>query len=663
MEGQSVHGEDMCKAYLKLIIEANNEIGIPLLRNTKIFLKDVYVALRGRMSDTFNPSITRDSLPEAIREVSNAKRFEGINERKLIELVNNPSILEKPIDVDEREQPKLFQKNTDEVVTLGEAFRRKRRLVILGDPGSGKTTLLRWLAVILSAAYSDNKTDRVEVSLSSIDPDAGDDNAKIDDLGFKRIPIFIKVSSFHNWRKTNPEKQLLSDYIGYHIAQNTHDRVVRLASGKNFNLKELHEWLEKLIEEGKTVLLIDGLDEIDNSAERGEIVSEISSYLNDVYLGDSSPKLSTSEILGQDYPVTSGGNQVVITSRIVGYELAHLGTRSTHLTIEPMSKIAIKRFCSKYVTAARRSSVTNEKWVKDVELKTKKEAEQFFENIMKLQGKGVTDLTSNPIQLSILATLYLSNNAQLPEQRTKLYQAAIEEFLKHYDKRTTKAGNHEKIIKVLSQLAAEILEKSSLGYITDTKLKKALKDGGVEAEQIDEMLKLAGEGAGLLTMRVPGIFSFLHLTFQEYLAGAWLLSQPKPEMEILKHIDSTRWREALLMALGQQALLSARELEQLVRSLLAAKQNTRTSCSTSLLLVASALREMENVPDAIIHDLVEGIVGAYSDSSRFKQFPQQLAQLESAFRQLCDSCISKPHSNEKLQEEILHTLELGQRSS
>ncbi|MCX7092020.1 MAG: hypothetical protein NTY50_01020 [Methylobacter sp.] len=673
--------EKLSQAYLDWIIENNLKIKIPLLEKAEIQLNDVYVALKGRLSDTFNPPITNETLQDAIREVIDAPEFKVNSEKVEMDLTRTihsetdlfslmhggiHDVHEKSTDIVERELLKLFPKNIDQTVTLGEAFRRERRLVILGEPGSGKTTLLKWLAVILSNAFLNSNTERVEVPLSKIDPEADDNNTQMDDLGIKRIPIFIRVAAFRAWRKTNPDKkQVLGDYIGYHLAQNADDIAINLSSGKSINLEQLNIWLTELIKQRKTILLIDGLDEVDNPAERGEIVKEIDGYL-DYYLRSDFSKLDRSEDPGKDWPVTTGGNQVIITSRVVGYRSAHLSTRATHLTIEPMSEIAIKRFCKKYVIEARRTYKYANDWLNKEQVAIE-EAEQFILCISKLREKGVHDLTSNPVQLSILAALYLRNNAQLPEQRTQLYQAAIEEFLKHCDERIGKVTSHEKTLKVLSQLAAEMLGKSSLGFITDTELKSALENGGISVKEIEHMLMLAGEGIGLLSMRAPGVYSFLHLTFQEYLAGTWLLSQSQPEAEFLKRIDSARWREALLMALGQQALTSAKELdgklELLVKNLLNSKQNARSSCSTTLLLIASALREMDCVPDAVIHDLVKGMINAYSNASQFKQFPQQLRQLESAFCQLSNACKAMEHSYGKLQEEILNTLEFEQNNN
>lgn len=61
-------------------------------------------------------------------------------------------------------------------------------------------------------------------------------------------------------------------------------------------------------------------------------------------------------------PCEYGGNQIVITSRIVGYQMAALTNQTTHLTIEPMGERAIDRFCDIWIQATYRVSMPAGQW-------------------------------------------------------------------------------------------------------------------------------------------------------------------------------------------------------------------------------------------------------------------------------------------------------------
>lgn len=68
------------------------------------------------------------------------------------------------------------------------------------------------------------------------------------------------------------------------------------------------------------------------------------------------------------------------------------------------------------------------------------------------------------------------------------------------------------------------------------------------AREVIETMKLR---AGLLIEREPGIFSFPHRTFQEYLAGAHLSLMTNFSTEVAKLLEDTFWREAVLLAVGR----------------------------------------------------------------------------------------------------------------
>jgi hypothetical protein len=59
--------------------------------------------------------------------------FESLDESTLIRMTHWATIgfeSELPIELEERELPKLFQKRSEQVISLGEAFRQERRLVL-----------------------------------------------------------------------------------------------------------------------------------------------------------------------------------------------------------------------------------------------------------------------------------------------------------------------------------------------------------------------------------------------------------------------------------------------------------------------------------------------------------------------------------------------------
>ena len=659
--------EELCRTYLRFITDTNNRVDSPLSEKSEILLDDIYVALRGRIYALFNPPVANPTLSDTEREALDSGSARALTDGELESLRHEllsgkPDLLSKsnrtPHDIDERNKVKLFQNNTDITLTLGEAFRTQRRLVILGGPGSGKTTLLRWLALIL-AVYHGREGARITIPSTRINPEILDE-VQTEDLGLKRIPIFIRLASFNQWRKIPDEgggQKSLHHYIGYHLASSAG---AKLLLEKALPIDRVHQWLtEQITVVRQTVLLLDGLDEITDFAERNEVINEVDKYLDSIYLKERTPTLSSSEALQKDWPVDSGGNQVIITSRVAGYDAKIFTTRATHLTIEQMSPKSIERFCHNYVRQARLTGV--QKLERDaVRPQVEHEAGLFYEKVRDLQKNQQYDLTASPMQLKLLADLYLNTHGDLPRQRTKLYKTIITELLLQWDERldqTSSAHHHDAILLVLSQLAAQMLDKPNAGYISVTDLESALITGGIESEQVTRILKLAREGKGLLPEVEPGVFKFFHRTVQEYLAGKWLLSQDNLATTILRYIQSVRWREALLFALGQQALVSLSKLEQVINQLLAGAHTEHGN--TPILLVGSALRDFPSLSPLIIDNLANAIIQAYKDLEPNEHDATHRTQLEEAFSQLCRECRSDQKTNaQQLKDFVLSVLAL-----
>lgn len=634
-ESNHLEQEELLGRYLCWLVEQNRELELPGLPGAKyhpVELETVYVALRGDFSNPHERAQSQMMLEQQARQIENLITAKELTSEQRYRIVNQVIRLiartPVPISIEERDRPHLFPKRNERSVTLGEAIQQERRLVILGDPGSGKTTLCRWFALKLAQAHL-RGDEEVWVPTYQVNP-AADETGELFYLGATRIPILVRVAAFANAKIARPELRLVQ-FLGHHLGSD-YESVVADTRGRKINSHALNKLFLSLFQSGRAVLLLDGLDEISDSTLRYEIVREIDLFIREM----------TQTHFG--VPYEDAGIQVVVTSRIVGYQMAPLSNQSTHLTIEPMSDRAIHRFCDVWMKAIHRTSMPPEKWNVQAEATAIQEATELKEAIGDLQQRDAGDLASNPLLITILALIFRDGQKQqgrgsFPQQRVKLYKTAVHILIDKWRKRAIQEGQREfaqeEVLRVLVPLAAHIHETSNIGVIDNDDLNQILKQY-LSISDIAQFKQIIQEEVGLLAARGEGVYGFLHLTFQEYLAGCWLVEEREDIGErILEKLSSPRWREPILMALGQlSAELNETELQALLLAILKKPDPLRHLVPRTVLLLVAALPEMVKVPKRVIEEIALQILDTYAKRTMLKRFPSLQKQLEQAFSEL-----------------------------
>ncbi|MES1243930.1 MAG: NACHT domain-containing protein [Acidobacteriota bacterium] len=617
--------------YLQWLIEQYTELELPALgANTpsRVPLETVYVALRGDLSSPDERLVSQALLEEEARrledlaevqELSPEQRFRYVY--RLVALIaRNPL----PLSIEERDRPHLYRPAEDRIVSLGEAFQRERRMVILGDPGSGKTTLVRWLTLQLARAWQTKRSleDRVFVPAHQVDPSAPEGSPDLD-LGPVRVPILVRVASFAAACQEN-SGLALSTYLGRHLGS-AQDRKVSLAKGEEIDPEALNALLLGLLDTGRAVVLIDGLDEIGDHEVRRVVAHKIDQFF-DVWLRDS-----------LSLPVRDGGNQMIATSRIVGYKMAPLRQEAAHLTIEPMRAEAIARFCDVWVKAVPPPGPAE-----GAEERARQEVEGLKRALADLQERGAGDLSGNPLLLTILALVYRSGQSTFPRQRVKLYETAVRILLDTWRRRARAKGGKgledEEVLAALVPLAAEIHESSAAGVVEEKRLEQILRQH-LDPAEVRPFLALVEEDVGLLAARGRQVYGFLHLTFQEYLAAAALIQdRSRVADELLARLGSPRWREPILMALGRLSSdPDPASFGELLLGLLAREDPLDALIPRLPLLIVAALPEMVVVPPGVVEKTASRLLAAYANPGRLERFPTLREQIEGAFSWLSGS--------------------------
>ena len=373
---------------------------------------------------------------------------------------------------------------------LMEAVARNRHVVITGDPGSGKTTFLKHLTLCLAAFQIDAKTfwaDRLADW-----PD--------DERNCLPIPVIL-----HDFARTLTEASEADN-------PNTLWRFV-LAGLEKQNLTFAARPLEDTLERGRALVLLDGLDEIPSVQLRVGVRDAISAF-------------------ARRYPKS----RIIVSCRKHAYrDPAWRLDAMADFTLAPLDDDLIIQFIEAWYAELQRKG----------EIKTVQEADALTDRLKAaVQKKDIHRLAPNPMLLTVMAVVN-THRGRLPDARALLYAEIIELLLWRWDENKAAAAKQTPRLRQLlmdvgrSQTdlkqrlaslahkvhsAAKSSQSGPLADISEWALIDHLRDLHPKNSRdwAADVVQTIKERAGLLIEREPGVYTFPHRTFQEYLAGAHL---------------------------------------------------------------------------------------------------------------------------------------------
>ncbi len=385
-------------------------------------------------------------------------------------------------------------------------------LIILGDPGAGKTTFLKYLALRLALGEGEG-------------------------LGVGgRLPVLLSLSAYAN--------ALTSQDIPLNrfIARYYDDLGIDIPVGP---------LLDEALAQGEALLLLDGLDEVRDLAQRHLVVKRVVDFFTFR---------------------REGGNKFILTSRVVGYrEVRPIAEGLAECTLVDFEDEEITTFVEKW-TAALERAARGDTAVAD------QEAARERDELLTAVGRnpGVRQLAANPLLLTILA-LMKRQGVTLPERRVELYQKYVETLLKHWnlarglDRPPSRDLDVVETMRVLAPLALWMHETSpGVGLVKREAMQRVLEEIYADREVPEpeqaawQFLADVREYAGLLLERGAGQYGFIHLTFQEYLAAVAVALRGQRAVEpvveaLAAHVGDDNWREVTLLTIGYMGIVQQRD--------------------------------------------------------------------------------------------------------
>ncbi|MBT1098368.1 NACHT domain-containing protein [Streptomyces sp. Tu102] len=374
------------------------------------------------------------------------------------------------------------------------------RVLLRGDAGSGKTTLVSWLAAHAAAGTLDSRL-----------------------AAFNGLVPFVV-----------PLRTLRARGTGFPTPS-------QLPGAARLMIDDAPSgWAGRVLESGRALLLVDGLDEVPYE-DREEAHRWLSSLL-------------------KRYP----GTRCLATVRPLAVAPEWLESEDfAELRLLPMRDEDIREFVANWHRADR--------------LNDPHATQELEESLYRQLADNPTlrDLARTPLLCAVICALHRSRQGFLPDTRWALYRSALEMMLGERDKRRTMATPEGFTLRIeeqqqLLQRIAVWLVRGGQNEFTWGQAMHQLNRTLVGMPRVqalgppEQVLIYMLNRSGLLHERRDKRYQFLHRTFRDFLAAKEFVEGDELH-ELLQHSGESHWHDVLLLAAGH---CSRKDLDRLVNGLL-----------------------------------------------------------------------------------------------
>ncbi|NEO91675.1 MAG: NACHT domain-containing protein, partial [Moorea sp. SIO3G5] len=485
---------------------------------------------------------------------------------------------------------------------------KSRNVMLLGASGSGKTTLMNYVAVMLA---------QKQPEAMGLAPD------------LDWLPILIDIRDWVEYSDIS-----ILDYA-------------RQFAEKTLLVKSLPKgFFEHWLEDGRTLILLDGLDQVTEPAKGEQVVGKIKDFI-------------------QQFP----NNWVIITCDNSSYHNSNFlwefyrNEEFYRYQIQSFDDSQIEEFIQRWYYS---------------QIQDKGEAQRLKESLSKVlyEHQQIRRLARNPLLLTII-TLIHRYHFRLPLERYQLYDQAVDLLLTSWDNKpdiSPDISNNQKLKYLGLNDCRRLMER--LGYWMHTQESKTEKEGRIvinrdeliawfgreiknlkqiqlyeakaEAKRLVNLISVRVAApkehrTGILTQQGLDGYAFIHKIFQDYLCAQEINYQADNEENfeiILNHIQDylhdSHWQDVLLLLIAQ---LKPKKAAKAIQEILNHDSEYESWLHRDLLFAATCISEnpqpLKIADNSLLQEILAALVTlAASDSRRVGyQLHQQVFQTLSDLNQ------------------------------
>ncbi|MEU3963860.1 NACHT domain-containing protein [Streptomyces buecherae] len=385
-----------------------------------------------------------------------------------------------------------------------QALADRDRVLVRGVAGSGKTTLVQWLAVVAARRQYEDRLVHL----------------------YGRVPFVLPLRTLTRGGERLPTPGRFLSAVGCPIAD-----------------AQPEGWADRVLADGRGLVLVDGIDEIPESEReqtRRWLRDLLDAYPDNLYLVTSRPSAVREDWLGQE-----------------GFD---------ELTLSPMGRDEVAAFINRWHTAARADAAD------EVADRLDAYERSLLTAVRTKQDLG--RLATNPLMCGLICALHRDRRGYLPHGRKELYDAALSMLLARRDRERDMSGpygielHEEPQVQLLQRLAYWLIRNGRTELDRDRAeriIAEALPAVPAAAAQGDApaIFRHLLHRSGLLRAPGPNAVDFVHRTFQDYLGAKRAVEEWDIGL-LIDHAADDQWEDVIRMSVAHAR---PRERAELLREL------------------------------------------------------------------------------------------------